>query len=124
MIRPSHSEQENAQRNGSDEQGTDKSPPWNGRFGGRLCSDRLGRPYTDAGKLFRQHRIASFVCVKIYHRHGNVMLHLAVAEIVQVWLPVAILLEICRNPFRQKNVSSVAAIHHALGHIDAATGNV
>jgi hypothetical protein len=52
------------------------------------------------------------------------MFHLAFAEIVQVWLLLAILDKIVRYVFRQKDMTSVAAIHHALSHIDSAASDV
>ncbi len=52
------------------------------------------------------------------------MLYFAFAEIVQPRLPLTILREIVRDPFGKQDVTGIAAIHHALGHIDSATRDV
>ena len=52
------------------------------------------------------------------------MLSFAFAEIVQIWLPLVVLLEVFRGMFRYQNVAGVTAIHDALGDVDAGAGNV
>src|SRR5439155_7203714 len=46
------------------------------------------------------------------------VLHLTLAEIVQIRLPMPVLGQIFRYMRGQKNVSGIAAIHDALRHID------
>ena len=52
------------------------------------------------------------------------MFYLAIAHVVQVRLPMTVLGKIFRDPFREKNMPGVAAIHHALGHVDSSSGNI
>jgi hypothetical protein len=52
------------------------------------------------------------------------VLHLALAQIMQVRLPMAILRQIFRHVCRQKNVSGVTAIQHSLRNIDPRTSYV
>ena len=52
------------------------------------------------------------------------MLHLHVAEIVKIRLPPARLGQIVGDPFGNKDVSGIAAIHDSLRDIDASPGNV
>ena len=50
--------------------------------------------------------------------------HFHFAQIVQLRLPLAVLLEILGDALRQQNVSGVAAIHHALRDVDPDAGGV
>src|SRR5437588_10633596 len=43
---------------------------------------------------------------------------------MQLWPPPAVLGQVIRNPFRQKNVPRVAAIHDALCHVDPSSRDV
>ena len=52
------------------------------------------------------------------------MFHLALAEVVQVRLPMAILLQIFRHMFGEQDVPGIAAIHHPLRHVDSGPGDV
>ena len=52
------------------------------------------------------------------------MFYLAITHIMQVRLPMTVLGEIFRDPFREKNMAGIAAIHHALGHVDSSSGNI
>ena len=52
------------------------------------------------------------------------MLHFRFAQVVQVWLPLAVLREVGRHALGQKNVTRVATIHHALRHVDAGAGHI
>jgi len=51
--------------------------------------------------------------------HAQPVLYLALTQIVQVRLPVAVFGEIVSHVPGQKNVPRIAAIHDPLGHIDA-----
>ena len=77
-----------------------------------------------AFELLGQRRVPDFIGVEVNNRNNYAVLHFAFAEIVQVRLPVPVLRQIFRHAFREKNVSGVAAIHHALGHVHASPGHV
>jgi hypothetical protein len=47
------------------------------------------------------------------------MLHFALAQVVQMGTPLAILLKVISYMLGEKNVSSVPAIHHSLGQVDS-----
>src|SRR5438034_651639 len=65
--------------------------------------------------------IAETILVEIKQVQAQPVLHLALAQIVQVRLPMAILGQIFRHVRRQKNVSGVTAVQHSLGNIDPRT---
>ena len=69
-------------------------------------------------------RIAETILVKVKQVQAQPVLDLALAQIVQVWLPVPIFGQIFRYVRRQKNVSGVTAVQHSLRNIDSRTGNV
>ena len=66
-------------------------------------------------------RIAETILVEVKQVEAQPVLHLALAQIVQVRLPVAILRQIFRHMRRQKNVSGVTAVQHSLRNIDSRT---
>jgi hypothetical protein len=66
-------------------------------------------------------RIAETILVEIKQVQVQPVLHLALAQIVQVRLPVAILRQIFRHMRGQKNVSGVTAVQHSLRNIDSRT---
>ena len=43
---------------------------------------------------------------------------------MQVWAPVAVLGQVVREMFGQKNMSGVAAIHDALGYVNTRTSDI
>ena len=47
------------------------------------------------------------------------MFHFAFAQVVQVLAPLAILLQIVSNTFREQNVPGIAAVHHPLRNVDS-----
>ena len=51
------------------------------------------------------------------------MLNFAFTEIGQVRSPLRILLEVVRDAFGEKDVTGIAAIHHALGHVNPGAGH-
>jgi hypothetical protein len=75
-------------------------------------------------QFFRDLWIAETILVEIKQVQVQPVFHLAVAQIVQVRLPMAVLGQIFSHVRRQKNVSGVATIHHALRNIDSRTGYV
>ena len=50
--------------------------------------------------------------------------YLSFAEIVNGSAPFSELREVFSYALRQENVSGIATIHHPLGHVDAASGNI
>src|SRR5689334_7336029 len=95
----------------------------------RSCSGglvRAGRVTSLAGgdESLRSLRISDFVVVKIHQRNDFAVFHFALAEIVQIRLPVAVLNKIFSDTLRQQNVFGIAAIHYPLGDVDAGAGNV
>ena len=56
--------------------------------------------------------------------HPHTVLHFAVAQVVQVFAPLAILLQIVGDTFREQNVAGVATVHDSLRHVDAGAGDI
>src|SRR6266513_5833991 len=52
------------------------------------------------------------------------MLHLALAQIMQVPLPVTVLFQILGHVLGDEDMTSVTTIHHALRDVDSGAGNV
>src|SRR6266566_6423586 len=61
--------------------------------------------------------IAEIVFVEVNNVQPQTVLHLTLAQIVQVWLPVAVLGQIFRHMPGQKNMPGIAAIEHPLRDI-------
>src|SRR5947209_191575 len=74
--------------------------------------------------LFWRFRIANAIAVKIDYPETNAMLHLAFAEIVQEWLPVAVMFQVFSHVSGQKNMSGITAIHHSLRDVNSGAGNI
>ena len=64
-------------------------------------------------------RIAETILVEVKQMQPQPVLHFALAQIVQVRLPVSILGQIFRHVRGQKNMAGIAAIQHSLGNIDS-----
>src|SRR5439155_20666108 len=64
------------------------------------------------------------VLVEINQVHPQPVLHLTLAKIVQIRLPVPVLGQIFRYMPGQKNMPGIAAIHDALRGIDTSTGQI
>jgi hypothetical protein len=62
-------------------------------------------------------RVPDSITIEIYHVDTDAVFHLAFAEVVKKRSPPRVLSEIIGNTFRQQNVTVIAAIHHALGHV-------
>jgi hypothetical protein len=82
---------------------------WTNR-GGRLRS-------FSSLELLRDLWIAKIVFVDVKEVQAQAVLHLALAQIVQVRLPVPVLGQIFRNMPRQKNMPGIATIQHPLRDI-------
>src|SRR5207248_9608348 len=84
------------------------------------------RDDTRAGdvKFLRYLRVTYFIGVEIEDMNAHSMFHLALSQIMEAGLPVIVLLEIFGDVFRNKDMPGVAAIHDALGQVNARTGNV
>jgi hypothetical protein len=70
-------------------------------------------------EFLRDLRIAKVVFVKVKQVQAQPMLHFALPDIVQVWLPVPIVDQILGYMCGQKNVPGIAAIQHSLGNINS-----
>ena len=75
-------------------------------------------------KLLRHLGIAELVGVKIDHRNARTVLHFRLPQIVQMLVPMAELFQVFGDVLGEQDVTGIAAIHHALGDVDAGTGNV
>ena len=75
-------------------------------------------------KLLGKLRIADSIAVKIDHAEAHAVLHFAVAQVVQMWPPMTVLLQVFRHMSREKNVTGIAAIHDPLRHVDARPGDI
>ena len=62
-------------------------------------------------------RIPDSVTVEIHHVDADAVFDLAFAKVVKKRPPARILCEIIGNAFGEQNVTVIAAIHHALGHV-------
>ena len=62
--------------------------------------------------------------MKIKQMQAQAVLDFAFTEIMQARLPMPVLAQVLRDVRRQKNMSGIAAIHHALRNIDSGTGYV
>src|SRR5206468_7450230 len=78
-----------------------------------------GRPLPSSSSLefVRKMWIAEIVFVEINQVEPQPVLHLTLAEIVQVRLPLPVLGQIFRYMPGQKNMPGLAAIHAALRHL-------
>ena len=56
--------------------------------------------------------------------HAQPVLHLALAQIMQVRLPVTVFGKIVSHVPGQENVPRIAAIHYPLGDIDSGSGDI
>src|SRR5437879_4083673 len=75
-------------------------------------------------EFLRNLPIAKIVFVQVKQVEASPVLHFALTDIVQVWLPVPIVNKVLGYVRRQKDVSGIAAIQHTLGHINSRTGYV
>jgi hypothetical protein len=72
-------------------------------------------------ELFRQFRVPEFLSVEIDNGNAEAVFDFAFAEIVQAWLPLAVLLQIFRGSPGDKDVARIPTIHHPLRHVDSRT---
>ena len=68
--------------------------------------------------------IAKILFVEVKQVQMQAVFHLALAQIVQVRLPVPVVRQIFRYMPRQKNMPCVATIQHPLGDVDPSSSNV
>ena len=85
--------------------------------------DRL-RLLLDSVKFLWNLRVPDSIIVEINDADAHPVFHFAFAELVQIRLPARILFQIIGDMFGEKNVSSIAAIHHPLGDVDSRPGDV
>src|SRR4030095_9535905 len=91
-------------------------PGPSGRINWMDCTRSL-LPFSSL-EFLRDLWIAEVILVKIKQMQTQAVLHLALAQIVQVRLPVAILGQIFRYMRGQKNMPGIATIQHPLGNVD------
>src|SRR5947209_111604 len=56
--------------------------------------------------------------------NAHTMFHLALPKIVEVWRPLAILLQIFRDMLGEQDVSGITAIHYPLRHVYSRASDV
>src|SRR5438128_1550883 len=88
------------------------------RNANRMNRQRL-LPSFPSPEFLRNLRIAEIIFVEVKQVQAQSMLYLALAQIVQVRLPVPVLGQILRHMPGQKNMSRIAAIQHPLGDVDS-----
>jgi len=81
-------------------------------------------PSSSSLEFVRKMWVAEIVFVEINQVQPQPVLHLTLAEIVQVRLPVPVLGQIFRYMPGQKNMPGIAAIHDALRHVEPRSGDV
>src|SRR5450432_1394355 len=69
-------------------------------------------------------RIPNSVAVEVNNSDPNTVFHLAFAQVVQKRLPMGVVFQVVRDVFGEKDVTGIAAIHHALRHINPCPGDV
>ena len=80
-----------------------------------------GRPLPSSSSLefLRELWIAEIIFVKVKQVQVQAVLHLTLAKIVEVRLPVPVLGQIVRYMFGQKNMPGIAAIQNPLRDVDS-----
>src|SRR6266542_5332473 len=74
--------------------------------------------------LLRDLWVAKIIFVKVKEVQAQAVLHITLAQVVQVRLPVPVLGQIFRHMPGQKNMLGIAALQHALGNIYSRSGKV
>jgi hypothetical protein len=62
--------------------------------------------------------------MQVKQMNSDPVLYAALADVVQMRQPFTKLANVLGNSMRQKDVASIATIHHSLGKIDSSAGNV
>src|SRR4029453_5263505 len=75
-------------------------------------------------ELLRDLWIAEVLFVKVKQVQAQAVLHLALAQIVQVRLPGGVVRQIFRYMPGQKNMPCIATIQHPLGDVDPSSSKV
>ena len=75
-------------------------------------------------KLFRKLRVAKLVAIKVYYTDTHAVFHFTCAKVMQQRPPRIVLIEIFGNPLRKQDMTTIAAIHHALCDIDPGAGDI
>src|SRR2546430_1592994 len=83
---------------------------------------RHGRRYRF--EFLRHLRISSLIVADIDDGYFLTVFYFAFTEFMQKRTPLWIMLQVIGDTFGEKNVAGIAAIHHALGDIDAGAGDV
>src|SRR5438874_7727631 len=96
--------------------------PRHSSFGLSTWCGRHGRRYSF--ELRRRHGVADDIGVEIHRGNNNTVFDFEIAELVQIWLPAAVLREIVGHASANENVTGIATIHHPLRGINAGPGDV
>ena len=110
-----HSKEQKAHRNCCDHRACDQ------------CSLQasLGRLFPKTLLQFLRHfPVADFIGVEINDGNLDAMFDFDFAQVVQVRFPTAVLRQIFRGAFREKNVPGIGEIHDALRRINSGAGDV
>src|SRR5437763_16797455 len=81
-------------------------------------------PSSSSLEFVRKMWIAEIVFVEINQVQPQPVLHLTLAQIVQIRLPVPVVGQIFRYMPGQKNMPGIATIHDALRHVDPRSRDV
>src|ERR1043166_4624782 len=68
-------------------------------------------------KTLRWLRIPDSIAIEIHYADANAVFDFAFAKVVKKRSPARILCEIVRNALGKQDVTVIAAVHYALGHI-------
>src|SRR5262249_40486683 len=88
------------------------------------CSRRARTDNRISRAFRRESGITDFRVVEIYHVQAFAMFSFAFTELMQIRLPLVVLLKVFCGVLRYQNVTSVTAIHDALGDVDSGAGYV
>src|SRR5678815_3106716 len=75
-------------------------------------------------KSLRQLRIAELIVIEVRDRDAHAMLHFARTKVMQERAPLLAFFEVFGDMPGKENVTSVAAIHHSLCHVDPSAGEI
>jgi hypothetical protein len=75
-------------------------------------------------EFFRQFWIAQFSTVEIDHIDALAVFNRAVAQVMQLRLPLPVVLQIVGDMSRKKNVSRISAVHHPLCDVNSSTCDI
>lgn len=69
-------------------------------------------------EFLRWFRVPKFFNVGIDDVNAHAVLHLTFTKVMQMWLPMAVLLQVFSDTLREQDVPGISAVHYALRQID------